>query len=118
VRLEALCPRLSVRAAEPILQIDEYPELGWHEKYANRVLTDYLEKQGFNVTRGAYNLSTAFIAEYSNDKGRSVSFNAEYDALSDMGHACGHNLIATASVAAGLGVKNALKSGGLKGNVT
>ncbi|EXK80178.1 hypothetical protein FOQG_15259 [Fusarium oxysporum f. sp. raphani 54005] len=103
---------------QPILQIEEYPELGWHEKYANRVLTDYLEKQGFNVTRGAYNLSTAFIAEYSNDKGRSVSFNAEYDALPDMGHACGHNLIATASVAAGLGVKNALKSGGLKGNVT
>ncbi|EWZ89469.1 hypothetical protein FOWG_09169 [Fusarium oxysporum f. sp. lycopersici MN25] len=107
-----------VRAAELILQIHEHPELGWDEKYAHRVLTDYLEKQGFNVTRGAYNLSTAFIAEYSNGKGRSVSFNAEYDALPGMGHACGHNLIATASVAAGLGVKNALKSGGLKGKVT
>ncbi|RKL29159.1 hypothetical protein BFJ70_g10869 [Fusarium oxysporum] len=98
--------------------IHEHPELGWDEKYAHRVLTDYLEKQGFNVTRGAYNLSTAFIAEYSNGKGRSVSFNAEYDALPGMGHACGHNLIATASVAAGLGVKNALKSGGLKGKAT
>ncbi|EXL67852.1 hypothetical protein FOPG_16052 [Fusarium oxysporum f. sp. conglutinans race 2 54008] len=99
-------------------EIHEHPELGWHEKYAHRVLTDYLEKQGFNVTRGAYNLSTAFIAEYSNGKGRPVSFNAEYDALPGMGHACGHNLIATASVAAGLGIKNALKSGGLKGKVT
>ncbi|RKK84950.1 hypothetical protein BFJ69_g1650 [Fusarium oxysporum] len=98
--------------------IHEHPELGWDEKYAHRVLTDYLEKQGFNVTRGAYNLSTAFKAEYSNGKGRPVSFNAEYDALPGMGHACGHNLIATASVAAGLSVKNALKSGGLKGKVT
>ncbi|KAK2686813.1 hypothetical protein QWA68_014647 [Fusarium oxysporum] len=78
-------------------EIHEHPELGWHEKYTHRVLTDYLEKQGFNVIRGTYNLSTAFIAESSNGKGRSVSFNAEYDALPGMGHACGHNLIATAS---------------------
>lgn len=67
MRLEAPCPRLTVRAAELLLQIHKHPKLGWHEKYAHRVLTDYLEKkQGFNVTRGAYNLSTAFIAEYSN----------------------------------------------------
>ncbi|KAH7227180.1 uncharacterized protein BKA55DRAFT_599197 [Fusarium redolens] len=79
-----------------MLQIHDNPELGWHEKHAHRDLTEFLEKQGFNVTRGAYNLPTAFIAEYSHGKDRSVSFNAEYDALPGMGHACGHNLIATA----------------------
>jgi metal-dependent amidase/aminoacylase/carboxypeptidase family protein len=88
--------RTYMRVLVLMLQIHDNPELGWHEKHAHHDLTEFLEKQGFNVTRGAYNLPTAFIAEYSHGKGRSVSFNAEYGAVPGMGHACGHNLIATA----------------------
>ncbi|KAH7329659.1 hypothetical protein B0I35DRAFT_474233 [Stachybotrys elegans] len=95
----------------------ENPELAYEEYHAHEVLTDYLEKQGFTVTRSAFNLSTAFVAEYSNGEGRSVSFNSEYDSLPGMGHACGHNLIAISGVAAALGVKEALENQGAKGRV-
>ncbi|KAH7347326.1 hypothetical protein B0T11DRAFT_141110 [Plectosphaerella cucumerina] len=98
-------------------EIWENPEVGYEEVYAHKILTDYLEEQGFTVTRGAYNLSTAFKAEFSNGEGRAVSFNSEYDALPGVGHACGHNLIATVGVAAAIGVKEALENGGVKGKV-
>jgi metal-dependent amidase/aminoacylase/carboxypeptidase family protein len=63
-------------------------------------------------------MQTSFEAEYGSG-GRVVVFNAEYDALPGIGHACGHNLIATASIAAFLGVTAALKqaSGKIPGRV-
>ncbi|KAI9148226.1 Peptidase M20 domain-containing protein 2 [Paramyrothecium foliicola] len=98
--------------------IFENPEIGYEEVHAHKILTDYLEEQGFKVTRGAYNISTAFRAEFSNGEGgRAVSFNSEYDALPGLGHACGHNLIATVGVAAAIGVKEALENGGVEGTV-
>lgn len=100
-----------------ITKIWENPEIGYQEVHAHQVLTDYLEEQGFKVTRGAYNLSTAFRAEFSNGEGRAVSFNSEFDALPGLGHACGHNLIATVGVAAAIGVKDALENGNVKGSV-
>ncbi|KAL2209482.1 hypothetical protein CC79DRAFT_1341661 [Sarocladium strictum] len=109
----------SVLAADKDLvdSIWENPELGYKEVKAHKVLTDYLEDLGFNVTRSAFNLTTAFRAEYSNGKGRVVSFNSEYDALPRIGHACGHNLIATVGVASAIGVKEALETGDVKGTV-
>ncbi|KAK6211466.1 hypothetical protein QIS74_10730 [Colletotrichum tabaci] len=98
-------------------EIWENPEIGYQEVHAHKVLTDYLEEQGFNVTRSAYNLTTAFRAEFSNGPGRAVSFNSEFDALPGLGHACGHNLIATVGVAAAIGVKEALENGNVKGSV-
>ncbi|KAI8277959.1 hypothetical protein K4K60_006599 [Colletotrichum sp. SAR11_57] len=100
-----------------IIKIWENPEIGYQEVHAHQVLTDYLEEQGFKVTRSAYNLSTAFRAEFSNGEGRAVSFNSEFDALPGLGHACGHNLIATVGVAAAIGVKDALENGSVKGSV-
>ena len=44
-----------------------------------------------------------------------MNFNAEYDALPDIGHACGHNLIATASLTAFLALSFALKAYGIPG---
>ncbi|KAI8243234.1 Peptidase M20 domain-containing protein 2 [Colletotrichum sp. SAR 10_96] len=100
-----------------IIKIWENPEIGYQEVHAHQVLTDYLEEQGFKVTRSAYNLSTAFRAEFSNGEGRAVSFNSEFDALPGLGHACGHNLIATVGVPAAIGVKDALENGSVKGSV-
>lgn len=63
-------------------QIHDNPELGNKEYKAFHLLTDYLEKEGFTVTRGVVGLETAFTAEYTNGKsGRRVGFCSEYDAL-------------------------------------
>jgi amidohydrolase len=60
------------------------------------------------VTSHAYGLETSFVTEYGKG-GRLVNFNVEYDALPGIGHACGHNLIATGSIAAFLGLVAAMK---------
>ena len=74
--------------------------MAYKEFNAHDSICDFLESLDIPVTRHAYGLCTAFEAtgKAGNDRGRCVNFNAEYDALPDLGHACGHNLIATASV--------------------
>lgn len=63
------------------------------------------------VTRNAYGVGTAFEVRYtSGEGGRVVAFNAEYDALPGIGHACGHNLIATSSIASFLATCEVVKS--------
>jgi amidohydrolase len=85
-------------------KIHDNPELGFHEIKAAKWLTDFLEKNHFTVERGVYGLETAFRATYG--KGSPVvALIAEYDALPDLGHGCGHNLICTAAVGAGVAVK-------------
>ncbi|PMB72703.1 Peptidase M20 domain-containing protein 2 [Beauveria bassiana] len=76
--------------------IHDNPELAWHEFIAHDALTAFMETQpGWKVRRSCYGLKTAWIAVYdSGVPGPVVSFNAEYG----IGHACGHNLIATSSV--------------------
>ena len=93
------------------------PELGLEEHKAHRLLTDFLEKKGFSVERGCCDMSTAFRATFGSG-GMSVCVICEYDALPEIGHACGHNLIAEAGVAAGLGVKAFLEETGSSGRLT
>lgn len=66
------------------------------------------------MQEGAYNLPTAFESKHGSG-GRCVNFNAEYDALPGLGHACGHNLIATAGVSAYLALSFALDKYGIQG---
>ena len=68
------------------------------------------------MTPHAYDIATSFEATFGTG-GRLVVYNAEYDALPDIGHACGHNLIATASIAAFLGLAAALKQSNISGRV-
>lgn len=68
-----------------------------------------LKTQGLEVTSHAHGLETSFSCSFGNG-GRIVAFNAEYDALPGIGHACGHNLIAAGSIAAFLGLVSILKS--------
>ena len=93
------------------------PELGFEENKAHQVLTDFLEKKGFSVERGYCGISTAFRATFGSG-GPNVCVICEYDALPEIGHACGHNLIAEAGVAAGLGVKAFLEETGSSGRLT
>ncbi|KAJ5313161.1 uncharacterized protein N7443_000045 [Penicillium atrosanguineum] len=95
-------------------EIWSHPELAYEEHYAHDTICNFLEKQGFTVTRHAYGLDTSFEA-LSGSGGRLVNFNAEYDALPGIGHACGHNLIATSSIAAFLALSFTLKKYGIPG---
>jgi amidohydrolase len=97
-------------------QIHSNPELAYHEFMAHENITAMLKELGFRVTEHAYGLQTSFLAEYGSG-GRVIAFNAEYDALPGIGHACGHNLIATSSIGSFLGVVAALKKSKLPGRV-
>ena len=94
-------------------EIWKHPELGFEEHKAHELLTSFLEKKGFSVER-SFSLKTAFRAKFGSGK-PNVCVICEYDALPEIGHACGHNLIAEAGVAAGLGVKAALETSGAPG---
>ena len=92
-------------------EIWKNPELGFEEVKAHELLTDFLEKKGFAVERSYTGIKTAFRATFGSGR-PNVCVLCEYDALPEIGHACGHNLIAEAGVAAGLGLKAALESKG------
>ncbi len=117
------------------LKIHDNPELNFKEFIAHKTLTDFLEtRKGWKVTPSACGIATAFIAEYDSGKeGPVISHNAEYgkiptlrrtmmlnqtlDALPGIGHACGHNLIATAALAAALASAAAMENYSLPGKV-
>ena len=80
----------------------ENPELCFKETHAHDRLTEFLAERGFDVTPH-YTLDTAFRAECGEDGGVTIGLISEYDALPEVGHACGHNLIAESGVAAALG---------------
>ena len=81
------------------------PELNFEEHFAHETVTTFLEEHGFDV-RKKYPLETAFVASNKSTEqgnGPCVAILCEYDALPQIGHACGHNLIAEAGVAAAIG---------------
>ncbi len=82
-------------------QIHDHPELAFEERFAHDLLTSVLEREGVEVTRGAWELATAFDAR-AGDEGPTAAICCEYDALPGIGHACGHNVIAAAGLGAGL----------------
>jgi metal-dependent amidase/aminoacylase/carboxypeptidase family protein len=95
--------------------IGENPELGHEEFKASKMLAEELEKHGFTVELGTVGLATAFEAVYDSGlPGPNIAFMSEYDALPDLGHACGHNLIGTMGIAAGIGLSKVVKSCGGK----
>jgi amidohydrolase len=89
------------------LKIHATPELGFKETKASGWLTQYLKENGFSIKRGICNLATAFMASYGHAK-PVIAILAEYDALPKLGHACGHNLIATSAVGGGVAAKLAI----------
>lgn len=87
-------------------EIHANPELAFEEHRAAALLSDTLEAQGLEAQRGVFTLETAFEARLpTRGDGPTVAILAEYDALPGIGHACGHNLIATAALGATLGLQ-------------
>ena len=89
--------------------IFDRPENGYQEFYASGLLSDYLERSGFSVERGACGLATAFRAEWENGSGGPViGFLGEYDALNELGHGCGHHLQTPACIGAAVALRKHL----------
>jgi amidohydrolase len=90
-------------------QIHDHPELAFKEEKAHAWLTEFLEKQGVRIERGVGGLPTAFRATLpGTGAGPTIAILCEYDALPGIGHACGHNVIATAGAGAGAALARAL----------
>lgn len=100
------------------LDIWEHPEVAFEERHAHRVLTTFMERHGFSVTKHYLGLDTAWRAAYMHGNGGPViGLQSEMDALPGLGHACGHNLIAISGVATALALKAALVAHDIAGGV-
>ena len=113
-------------------KIWENPELGYLEENSASLLQDELRKNGFKIEKGLADIPTAFTATYGSGK-PVIGILGEFDALPGMsqvaepvikariegepGHACGHHLFGTGSMAAAIAVKDWLKSSGKKGTI-
>jgi amidohydrolase len=101
-RIDALADRIIAVSRA----IHARPELAFGEHFAAGLLCDTLAEHGLEAERGVFTLETAFeVALDGRDKGPTVAVLAEYDALPGIGHACGHNLIASAALGATLGLQ-------------
>ncbi|MEB5762304.1 M20 family metallopeptidase [Staphylococcus haemolyticus] len=90
-------------------RIHERPEIGNEEIFASRTLIDKLKENDFDIETDIAGHATGFIATYdSGQEGPVIGYLAEYDALPGLGHACGHNIIGTASVLAGSALKQVI----------
>ena len=93
-------------------QLWKNPEVSFEEHTAHDLLASVLEEYQFRVDRSYLGLETAFKATFGDSTNASpnICVICEYDALPEIGHACGHNLIAEAGLAAALGIKAALEA--------
>ncbi|GGM19791.1 amidohydrolase [Paraliobacillus quinghaiensis] len=92
-----------------------HPELGNEEYNSMKLLVEFLHSNDFVVQTGIVERETAFRAVFDSGKpGPTVAFLAEYDALPGVGHGCGHNMIATMGVGAGVTLSKVLDHTGGK----
>ena len=114
------------------LQIWEYAEVGYKEVKSAALHVQHLKDAGFTVETGVAGIPTAFVATYGTGS-PAIGILAEYDALpginqstsaerdpivgKNAGHACGHHLFGTASVSAGIAIKDLMAAGKLKGTI-
>ncbi len=87
--------------------VHAHPELNYQEYYSSNALAGFLEKHNLQVERGVGGVETAFKATIPGGAGAgpTIAVLAEYDALPEIGHGCGHNLIAMVAMGAALGLQ-------------
>ena len=104
-RASAYIDGIQNRLIEISDEIHRNPELAFKEVKAAQLLVGELEKAGFEVEQGVAGMDTAILAVHpEQSKGPAIAILGEYDALPEIGHACGHNLIASAALGASLAV--------------
>ncbi|MGD8486571.1 MAG: M20 family metallopeptidase [Chloroflexota bacterium] len=94
-------------------RLHEHPELGFEEVQAAGWLADALEAAGFETQRGYGKMPTAVVGSVGSGP-LHIAICSEYDALPDVGHACGHNVICTAGLGAALALAPLVEELGLK----
>ena len=82
--------------------IHQEPEIALQEFKSARKLEDAVARHDIPVQRGAFGLETAYAAEFGKESGPTIAILSEYDALPGVGHACGHNIIATSGLGAAM----------------
>lgn len=103
--VQKVIDELRPQLVELARRIHAHPEIAFEEVKAAQWLTAVANDGGFEVEESVGGIDTAFRATFTGSvPGPTVVFLAEYDALPKIGHACGHNLICTASLGAALGV--------------
>jgi aminobenzoyl-glutamate utilization protein B len=127
--VDAYAPRMS----DVAMQIWSMPELGYQETKTTALLQSELRKAGFQIQSGVAGIPTAFVARAGSNDGPVIAILAEMDSLPGLsqeavperkpipgqasGHACGHNLFGSGSVAAAIAVKKWLEETGTKGQI-
>ena len=105
------------RAHEALIGLSHWihanPELGYEEFRAAGWVAEWLEKAGFAVETGVGGLETAVLGTYGPGP-LNVALLVEYDALPEVGHACGHNVIAATSVGAAVALAGVAGDVGLQ----
>ena len=108
-QLKVISESLKDRLVEMNRYIHDHPELGNQEHEAVNVLTTFLRENGFEIKCPVAGLDTAFEAVYDSKKpGLSVAYLCEYDALPELGHGCGHNMIGVMSAGAGVALSKVI----------
>ena len=133
IATDAFLDQTRARWEQVSRQLWDFAETSLQEKRSSALLADLLEKEGFKVQRGVGELPTAFIATAGSGS-PVVGILAEYDALPELsqkageasqdpiekgapGHGCGHNLLGTAAVAAGVAANKARLERKLPGTI-
>ena len=93
-------------------RIHANPELGFEERLASTWLCEMLADAGFKVEAGICDMPTAFVARAGSGP-LHIGICAEYDCLPQIGHACGHNIIAAMAVGAGIAAAKIADEAGL-----
>ncbi|HET7264762.1 MAG TPA: M20 family metallopeptidase [bacterium] len=108
-RALAALDAVAAEARELALRIHAHPEVGFEERQAAAWVSEALERHGYRVERGVADIETAIVARAEGrGPGPTVGLIAEYDALSGLGHACGHNLMAAGMMAAAAALRTVL----------
>jgi amidohydrolase len=115
--IQAVLESSKVQLREVSNEIFSFAETGHNEFKSSKLLVDFLQENDFAVEYPYGGLRTAFRADYGNGK-PVFCVMCEYDALPEIGHACGHHLIAAAAVGAGIAIKEIMKKHSLAGTVT
>ncbi|MFW9976295.1 MAG: hypothetical protein ACFFDQ_13570, partial [Candidatus Thorarchaeota archaeon] len=100
-RVRAYIDEITDDLIETSEEIHRNPELALEEFKASKLLADKLKQAGFEVEHGIAGMETAIVAIHpEKSAGPTIAILGEYDALPEIGHGCGHNLIATAALGA------------------
>ncbi len=108
-RLEAAVAEIMPGALELSHQVHANPEIAFQEHQAAAWTAELLAEHGFEVTAPVGGLDTAFVARWQGRApGPVIAFAGEYDALPEVGHGCGHNLMCSSSAGAAIAAAHAL----------